>query len=167
MQLSGSVRCLILACGNPLRGDDGVGPWLVTWAQERFGDDPSTRIMYRQQWTPELAYDISRSEAVIFIDASTQDEPGAIQLHRVEPSDKSGGIETHHLHASQLLALSYQLYESVPGTALLLTIGVGSTELGESFSDPVRASLDEASGLLARLVADPSKSMVGSTPHRS
>jgi Ni,Fe-hydrogenase maturation factor len=30
------VRVLILACGNTLRSDDGVGPWLAEWAEQHF-----------------------------------------------------------------------------------------------------------------------------------
>jgi Ni,Fe-hydrogenase maturation factor len=33
------ARCLILACGNTLRGDDGVGPWLAEWAEKRFREE--------------------------------------------------------------------------------------------------------------------------------
>jgi hydrogenase maturation protease len=164
MQVPGPTRCLILACGNPLRSDDGVGPWLITWAQEKFGEDPAVRIMYRQQWTPELADDIARSEAVIFIDASTQAAPGSIQVHRVAPSEDTARIATHHLQAPQLLALASQLYESTPITSLLLTIGIGSTALGETFSPPVRASLQEACELLERLVTNPHDSAIPSAP---
>jgi len=100
----GPIRCLILACGNPLRSDDGVGPWLASWAQEHFGADPSVRIMYRQQWTPELADHISRAATAIFIDASTNAPPGAVQLNRVTPGEDAAGLATHHMQAPQLLA---------------------------------------------------------------
>ena len=155
MQEFSSTRCLILACGNPLRSDDGVGPWLVTWAQERFGDDPSVRIMYRQQWTPELADNLSRAKSAIFIDASTAAAPGAVELHRVKPAGDNAGIATHHLDAAQLLALCEQLYEAVPANSLLLTIGIASTEFGETFSPPVHEALDTACAELEKLVFDP------------
>ena len=60
------VRCLILACGNTLRSDDGVGPWLAEWAEERFLSETGVSVLIRQQWTPELAEDIARSESVLF-----------------------------------------------------------------------------------------------------
>ena len=52
---SSPVRCLLLACGNTLRSDDGVGPWLAAWAEERFRTEARVSILSRQQWTPELA----------------------------------------------------------------------------------------------------------------
>ncbi len=30
------IQCLILACGNTLREDDGVGPFLAQWAEEHW-----------------------------------------------------------------------------------------------------------------------------------
>jgi hydrogenase maturation protease len=164
MHDSGPIRCLILTCGNPLRSDDGVGPWLAAWAQEHFDQDPGIRIMYRQQWTPELAHNISRATAVIFIDASTDAPPGAVQLHRVAAAEDPSGLASHHLHAHQLLALASQLYESIPVTSLLLTLGIGSTAFGSSFSGPVRAALGEACALLEKLVNNPHDPLLLSEP---
>ncbi len=54
-----TARCLILACGNTLRSDDGVGPTLAAWAEERFREQPNVRVISRQQWTPDLAAETS------------------------------------------------------------------------------------------------------------
>jgi hydrogenase maturation protease len=142
------VRCLILACGNTLRGDDGVGPWLAEWAEERFSSDPSVRVLVRQQWTPELAEDIARAQSVLFIDCSVDCAPGSVNLTPVEPIASTQGLATHHQEAPQLLALAQELYGSVPANAQLLTIGAGSMELGEVFSDAVLDALPEACRLI-------------------
>lgn len=152
---SDQTRCLILACGNPLRSDDGVGAWLATWSQAQFQDDPTARIIYRQQWTPELAAEVARAESVIFIDASTNAAPGVIACFRVQPATDTTAVATHHLNAPQLLALSKELYESLPRNSLLLTIGVGSIEFGHTLSPSVHASLPEACALLEKLVSQP------------
>jgi hydrogenase maturation protease len=149
------ARCLILTCGNPLRGDDGVGPWLATWAQDRFRDDPSIHIIYRQQWTPELAHDISGVDCVIFVDASNDAAPGAVQFCPVKPARDIAGLATHHLDAPQLLALCKHLYDHTPCTSLLLTIGIGSTDLGETFSKPVHDALQQACILLEKAAMHP------------
>jgi hydrogenase maturation protease len=139
------ARCLILACGNTLRCDDGVGLWLAAWAERRFSHHAEIKIIARQQWTPELAEDIARAESVLFIDCSVDSISGSIHLMPVEPSAAGQGIATHHSGAAELLALARDYYNSQPGNALLLTIGAGSTELGEVFSDAVTAALPEAS----------------------
>jgi hydrogenase maturation protease len=149
---AGPIRWLILACGNTLRGDDGVGPWLASWAEQRFRGRADIRIITRQQWTPELAQDISQSEDVLFIDSSADSVPGAVRLDPVSPAKCEAGIATHHLHAPQLLALSKDLYSILPRTSLLLTVGVDSTELSETFSEAVRAALPQACGMIEQTV---------------
>ena len=156
------VRCLILACGNTLRSDDGIGPWLAESAAEQFRAEPAVRVLSRQQWTPELAEDIAAAESVLFIDCSAESAPGLIRLAPVEPANELPGLATHHLGAAQLLALARDLFSSLPRSALMLTVGAGSTELGEEFSAPVRAALPEACRLLEetveRLLAKPAPS---------
>ena len=137
------ARCLILACGNSLREDDGVGPWLGQWAEERFRE-PRVRVVSRHQWTPELAEEIAQAEAVIFVDCATNIPPGSVRTMPVKAEDQSSGLGTHHLGAGQLLSLSKELYDSTPRSSLLLTIGAGSLELREGFSDAVKRALPEA-----------------------
>ena len=144
------VGCLILACGNTLRSDDGFGPHLAEWALERFRLEPSVRVVSRPQWTPELAEDIAHAEAVLFIDSSAESAPGVIQLVSVAPAESRAGIASHHLSAAQLLSLCCELYASVPERALLLTVGMGSTELGSTFSSAVLAALPEVQSLIEK-----------------
>jgi hydrogenase maturation protease len=142
------IRCLILACGNTLRGDDGIGPWLAEWAAARLRDEPAVRILSRQQWTPELAEEIAAANSVIFIDGSAEVPPGAVKLAPVAPAASDSRVSAHYLGAAELLALSRELYGSLPGNAWLLTVGIGSIELGEEFSTAVQAALPVARDLL-------------------
>jgi hydrogenase maturation protease len=146
------AQCLIIACGNTLRSDDGIGPWLATWAEERFREDPTVRVLARQQWTPELAEDLAQAESVLFIDCSIESAPGSVQFREVHPSAPAQGLATHHLGAPELLALTIDLCDSQPTKALLLTIGAGSTELGETFSDSVLDAIPQACALLEEAV---------------
>ena len=67
---------LLLACGNSLRQDDGVGLRIAEAAEKLF---PASRlrIVAAQQFTPEMAADLAATELVIFVDACAADEPGA------------------------------------------------------------------------------------------
>ena len=127
------VRVLILACGNTLRSDDGVGPWLANWAEQHFAAQPEIRVISRQQWTPELAEDIAYA---------------AIDISPTHPSKTQQGLATHHSGAPELLALVRDLYDSFPSNAQIITIGLGSTELGKQFSEPVLNSLPHACRLI-------------------
>jgi hydrogenase maturation protease len=152
--MSHPVRCLILACGNTLRGDDGVGPWLADWAQDRFAGDPSVSVFSAQQWTPDLAHDIAQAQSVVFIDCSIESSPGRVAIRPVDPTSAAPGLATHHVGAAELLGLALELYGSIPRSALLLTIGAGSTELGEGFSDVMAAALPRACDLLESTICD-------------
>lgn len=136
-----SARCVILACGNTLRGDDGVGPWLAAWAEKRFQAEPRVRVIWRQQWTPELAEDIAGAEGVLFIDCSVNSAAGSVDMAPVEPIPQTGALATHHLGPAELLALAHSLYNSLPQMSMLLTIGAGSIELREDLSSAVRDAL--------------------------
>jgi hydrogenase maturation protease len=146
------ARCLILGCGNSLRGDDGVGPWLCAWAERRLCSEPGVRVISRQQWTPELAEEIAAADAVVFIDCSLESPPGSVRLEDVAASSGEAAPATHTVNASDLLALARDLYGSLPKRSLLLTIGAGSMELGEEFSAPVNDALVSARQMLGRAV---------------
>jgi hydrogenase maturation protease len=137
--------CLVLACGNTLRSDDGVGPRLAEWASHRFRDDCHVRVVARQQWTPDLA-------AVLFVDSSVDSVPGRVSLIPVEAKSNGAANSAHQLGAPELLGLSRTLYGSQSAHAMLLTVGAGSTAMGEAFSDSVEAALPRASGVLEKAV---------------
>ena len=110
------------------------------------------RVIADHQWTPELAEDVAHAESVLFIDCSIDSLPGSVTLTPVHPAANTQGMAAHHLGAPELLALGRELYHSLPRNALLLTIGAGSTELGEVFSDPVSAALPGACTLIEETV---------------
>ena len=147
-----TTRCLILACGNTLRSDDGVGLWLAEWAEQRFSEQPGLRVIADHQWSPELTEDVARAHSILFIDCSIDSEPGSLQLAPVEPASGSPKHSTHHLGAAGLLALGRELYNSLPRESLQLTVGAGSTELGEAFSPAVTDALPEACKLIEETV---------------
>jgi hydrogenase maturation protease len=149
---SNPTRCLVLACGNTLREDDGIGPWLAAWAEERFAGEPRVRIIARQQWTPELAQDLAEAQVVIFVDCATNIPAGEVRVGPVATEAARSGLGTHHLGPPELLALSKELYSAMPRNSLLLTVGAGSLELREGFSQAVQNALPEAKAQLDKAV---------------
>jgi hydrogenase maturation protease len=151
---STKARCLLLACGNTLRGDDGIGPWLAGWAEERFSGEPAVKVISRQQWTPELAVDIAAAESVLFVDCSAASAPGAVDLCDVQPTLETGQVGTHQVNAAQLLGMAQDLFGSLPRRAQVLTIGAGSMELSEEFSTDVLEAIPLACGLLEKAIVE-------------
>lgn len=143
-----TVRCLVLACGNTVRGDDGVGPWLAQWAAGRFAREPAVRVLASHQWTPDVAEDLAQAESAIFIDCAIDSDPGAVRVLPVAPASSVEALATHHVGAPELLALARDFYGAHPAQALLLTVGAGSTTFGETFSLAVTGALPAACRLL-------------------
>jgi hydrogenase maturation protease len=146
------ARCLVLACGNTLRSDDGIGPKLAEWATERFQENRDVRVIARQQWTADLAAEIAAADSILFVDSAIDSVPGRVSLIPVAPRNPNGFASSHHLDAPELLGLTRSLYSAMSAHAMLLTVGAGSTELGEDLSEPVEAALPRARGILEKAV---------------
>ncbi|HTZ46540.1 MAG TPA: hydrogenase maturation protease [Verrucomicrobiae bacterium] len=135
-------RVLVLACGNALRGDDGVALHIASCANGVFG--PETLVHTDQQWTPELAQPISEAETVVFLDASASMPPGEITCRELGTASSPLSSFTHQITPQALLALARDLYGSHPSRAYLLTVGGASFDLKEGLSEPVSHAIPQA-----------------------
>src|ERR1039457_4880884 len=129
---------LILAYGNPLRGDDGIGPE----AGERLRSiiqDPGVDIRTLQQLPPDRVEPISRAARVIFIDVCEGAVPGAISQRAIEPSTGATRF-THHATPQALLAGARALYGRA-AEATMLTVAGADFSLSFSLSPAVERSV--------------------------
>lgn len=78
---------LLIGLGNSLRGDDGVGPQLVAWAD---GQWPWLRVRAVHQLTPELSDDLAAARRVLFVDAWRVPPRGSAR--RGDPRDPGGAF---------------------------------------------------------------------------
>jgi hydrogenase maturation protease len=146
MRLSANDRTiLIVAWGNTLRGDDGVGP-AVAEEIRRQTSDPRISFQVTHQPVPEMSEAISGVGMVFFIDACVPEErtiPGQIHIRPgkpASPDDASNQAMTHQWGPQTLLLLAQQLFHRVP-TAWVCSVTAGSLEPGESLSPPVQAAV--------------------------
>lgn len=146
---SAPTPALLLACGNSLRQDDGVGLKIAEAAEHLF---PASRlrIVAAQQFTPEMAADLAEANLVIFVDASASDEPGAIRV--VSVAAQSEAPDTHRLDPPALLAMAQTFCGHVPARAFALTIGASHFGYGEEISGPLRQAVPRAMRLLTSLL---------------
>ena len=145
-----SPAVLLLAWGNPLRRDDGVG-WAVAHAIRETDAANKMKIVETHQLTAELAETIQRFRRVIFIDAGTVGEPGAVRCERVEPAYGEAASLTHHCSPATLLALAKDLYGAAPEATVLEIVGE-DFGMGEGLSERVRQAVPEAVRRLLDLV---------------
>jgi hydrogenase maturation protease len=137
------ARSLVLACGNPLRGDDGVA-WRVAELLQGEFSQSDVEICCALQWTPEMAEAISRSQLTVFVDCSAAISAGEIRLQPLWARTDDPGPTTHDCSPEALLAFARGLYPDVPERAFLLTIGGQSFEHSEQLSPVVRDALPAA-----------------------
>jgi hydrogenase maturation protease len=142
-----AMHILILAYGNPLRCDDGLG-----WHAARQLTDQLTvdnQVLTCHQLAPELAEDISGADAVFFIDASREGEPGELTCQPVRPSNDNVGF-SHDCSPQVLLALCDQLYGACP-PAYAVSVCGQSFHHGESLSPCVAATLPRLTTVITEM----------------
>ncbi|HTT66196.1 MAG TPA: hydrogenase maturation protease [Bryobacteraceae bacterium] len=127
-----TARTLVIGYGNSLRGDDGAGPLVASQI--------GAGAIACQQLTPELAEPMSRAGRVIFVDAHADLPAGQIRVERIRPRLSQA---IHRFDPETLLAWSQQLYGRAP-EALLVGIGAGSFDLGETLSPQARRAARKA-----------------------
>jgi hydrogenase maturation protease len=140
---------LLLACGNTLRQDDGVGLRIAEAAEQLFPVS-RLRIVAAHQFTPEMAADLANTELAIFVDANVSDEPGAIRCSPVCACAEAP--ETHRLDPPALLAMAEAICGHAPAHAFALTVGASHFGYGEDLTGPLRQAVPRVVRLLTSLV---------------
>lgn len=152
-----AAPALLLACGNALRQDDGVGLRIAEAAEQLF---PASRlrILAAPQFTPEMAADLAATDLALFVDASAGDDPGAIRVRPVGPcaalpaTSRDTSADTHQLDPPALLALAEGLCGHAPARAFVLTVGAAGFGYGEDLSGPLRQAIPRAVRLVGNLL---------------
>jgi hydrogenase maturation protease len=139
-----------MACGNPSRGDDALGPCLI----DRLSSNPNLdrdRILLLTDFQLQLEHilDLEACERVIFVDAASTG-PAPFVLVPVRPQPEIA-LSTHSLSPGTLLHLFRKVIGQEPPPARLLAIRGYGFDLGASLTDQARANLDRAFGLLIRI----------------
>jgi len=143
-------KILIIAYGNPLRQDDGVGWRVARHLRELFRDDP-VEVTFRQQLTQELVLSVSSSSRVVFIDSEVGDSPGTITHRRLEPARSLSPNLSHHMAPAELLAWTRILCGRAP-RAELITVTGAAFDLNEFLSPQVEAALPALFEMIKGLV---------------
>jgi hydrogenase maturation protease len=146
-------RDLLIGIGNPLRGDDGVGPRLV---EELVDADAERRIVH--QLTPELVLAVAEAPRVLFVDAwANPDRPepwieGLRPPLGGEPTPEALCPGGHGWSPRSLVALAGWLY-GWRGEAALLRVPAYVFSHGTTFSEALGQSLPLVRALLRRWLA--------------
>jgi len=138
--VSGRAPVLVLAVGNPSRGDDALGPELA--ARLEAAALPGVEVITEFQLQVENALDLVGRERVIFIDAGTG-TPAPFELRRL--AEAADFLHTSHALSPEAVLATYRRVtgETAP-EAWLLCVRGESFELGEALSAAATAHLEAA-----------------------
>jgi hydrogenase maturation protease len=138
--VSDRAPLLVLAVGNPSRGDDAIGPELA--ARLEAAALSGVEVISEFQLQVENALDLVDRERVIFVDAGTG-TPAPFELRRVHAVAEF--LHTSHaLSPEAVLATYRRVTGNEPPEAWLLCVRGESFELGEPLSRTAAANLESA-----------------------
>ncbi len=146
---------LLLACGNPSRGDDALGPLFLerlAGAQELFGRD-NVELLTDFQLQIEHAIDLEGRELALFVDASVSCPP-PYQFTRLQPACDTS-YTSHALSPAAVLQVYTRVHHTPPPPAFQLAIRGESFELGEPLSAAAEKHLSAALAFTCRLLQRP------------
>ncbi len=98
---------LVIGIGNPLRSDDGLGPFLAGEIEKR--NIPGVCVITSQLLHLELLEDAVGYGRVLIIDAGAVG-PGVI-LKKVDPQTRGPAASSHHLSPEFFGAMARELYQ--------------------------------------------------------
>jgi hydrogenase maturation protease len=132
---------LLIAIGNPLRGDDGVAERVLRLL------DPADAVTLQSvhQLMPECACELMRSETVVFLDADPRvEEP---HLEPVSPQPSRDKLLSHASTPAEVVSLAQQLF-GFAGSAWLCRIPAREFEPGHRLSPLAEDAAHAAAQLL-------------------
>lgn len=159
-----SVDTLVIACGNPMRGDDGVGPIVAEQVEASLPEHlrEHNRFIITHQLLPELALELAQARCAVLIDARVSDgEPaGVAKVQPVKPENcascgnHSCGAEsglTHHWTLPRLLAMAEMLFGHAP-EAYTVSVSAETFDDADTLSPTIRAAVPQMCEQVLKLV---------------
>lgn len=116
-------KVLVIGFGSVLRGDDSFGPIVAEEIEKNYAISSQVEVLIKQTLTPELADDVSKSNLVIFIDASKDGEPGTLIEERIQSDPLARVSMVHFLNPKALLNWTEQLYGKQVEAVILTVVG--------------------------------------------
>jgi hydrogenase maturation protease len=135
------VPCELFGIGNPIKGDDSAGLYIIKQLRRMNGKRPRKNIIIHGAITaPEITPPRSffkESRIIIFDSAELNLKPGSIALANISDT-RYGFFSTHNIPLKLVSSFS-----SNPSRVWILGIQPEDVSVSERLSDTVRQSADE------------------------
>jgi hydrogenase 3 maturation protease len=139
-RLAGEGTCIV-GVGNPIRGDDAVGPYMVDELRKGLGEGAAD-LVNAEDVLESYAFEIAGNGCanVIVIDAVRTGNPvGSVVFGALDDmAEALCGVSTHRLS----LSLVGKIWKKQGKKTYLLGIEAGNVDFGNGLSEPVRKSAD-------------------------
>lgn len=147
---------VVLAVGNPSRGDDAIGPALssrlAAWLEQE-GLAERVELIEDFQLNIEHALDLEGRELALFVDAGNN-TPAPYVFEQIFPS----AIPSHSTHAlppQAVLQVYRQMEGREPPPSFVLCVRGERFDLGEALTPAAQGGMSEAMVLLEGLIKQP------------
>jgi len=142
---------LVLAVGNPSRGDDALGPMLADLVER--AALPGVEVIVEFQLQVENALDLEGRERVIFVDAGAGTR-APFELREAKPA--ADFLHTSHaLSPEAVLATYLRVKGEAPPASTILCVRGEAFQLGEGLSEAAAVNLRAAGQKLLELCRPP------------
>ncbi|MFB7507917.1 hydrogenase maturation protease [Streptomyces broussonetiae] len=148
-----SGRVVVIGLGNPLRGDDGVGPAAVEALRGRVPDDTELVV---SDGDPARMLELWRGVDTVVVVEALRARPGRPgELHTLTAAELAGHApataSTHAFGLGACVALAEAL-DQLPRRLVVHAVEVADVELGAGLSEAVRSALPELTDRVAASV---------------
>jgi hydrogenase maturation protease len=141
MTFGAGTRMAIIGIGNPMMGDDGIGPRLIA---ELDGVVPGADLIDMGTGGMQLVHVLARYDAVVIVDAADMGlSPGESRVFAPEDAVSLKETRAYSLHDWDLMRsieISRQLGEA-PEKILIFAVQPGCLELREGLSPEVERGI--------------------------
>lgn len=144
---------VVIAVGNPSRGDDAIGPELAERLERE--DLPGVEVIVDYQLQIEHSLELEGRTLAVFVDASVS-VPSPCSVDVVRP-ERDASHSTHSLSPAALLETYVRCTGRQPPPARVLAVRGERFELGEPLSPAARVNLEAAWVQLRDLAAGPTR----------
>jgi hydrogenase maturation protease len=147
----------VVAVGNPIMGDDGVGESVIEALEPRLADREDVTLTNAGTTAFFALEAMSGCDRAIVVDAiATGADPGTVQEYRYEDGAFQGPVPEMTMHDfsfAEALQAGREAYD-LPDTVLILGVEPDCIELSMTLSDPIAAAVPALSErVLAELPA--------------
>jgi len=154
------VPVVVIAVGNPSRGDDAIGPALAARLERE--DLPGVEVIVDYQLQVEHALDLEDRQLAVFVDAAV-DCTGPVEVRPLAPC-RDASHTTHALSPAAVLETCVRITGRPPPRSYALAVRGLRFGLGDGLSDEARRNLEAAWPVVLQLLREGEKGTLPFSP---